>query len=1143
MAEDFTESEVFRFVCQRPIQQANTRKIEKKKAKSYGFINDNGAGFHQELATLAAQGNLNEMLTFAQQFISLQVHTDFAFVKSLEDDLETRIWEFSERIYPSDRPISYEALLQIIEEIFSISVQSAIAQLINSPEYQRDRRRIGNSLITVTIDSICRHKHRDQLVQALRACRLLERIAEEDPDFQEEGGIEEALQVMVVLPPDVFPLPVPEQPEPIDTSGEVKESEREEKIEHLRRKLADLKSALKEFENIRASDFAPPPVPKPESEDLSTSSEWKPWVLSKEAVDKLSDTTKAVLREAGMDFDNISLTEVVTYLEAEIARTGAKLYRPSEPLKVIRYGSSSIAFRGKTGRSGAEFRWTPSGRTAPSTEVTVPEGAGSIRPIGIADLMLVRQKLLRYEKGEIAHIENVLRGEYKERLHRRARRIEEEITVETERKEETERDLQTAERFEIKRETSETIKEDSKLEAGVSVSGSYGPTVSFSANTNYSNSEAKEKSKKVSTSYARDVTERSVSRFEERVREERVRRTVEEFEETNTHGIDNKEKDGHVIGIYRWVDKIYEAQVVNYGRRTLYEFIVPEPAAFYLHAMANKPTLEEPEPPVVDEDGNPPSLDDDSEGRPLEPQDITLGNYQYWVSKYRVSGVKTPPAHYKIIGDVIEKQSEKQSEDENNWLVGTKTIKITEDGYTPVETMLEGRALTIAGVPKVVTVIYGTSKVNSAGLIRHSVDSTGLPDCLRLRIKKDIPIAVIAQFTDGLATTVYILCERTKEKFADWQLETYDAIIQAYLNLKADYEEQLSAAAIQEGISISGRNPAQNREIEQTEIKKAAISIVTAQHFELFDAMRQVNDSSSPEMDFDEAEAEGRYIQFFEQAFEWPQMTYRFYPYFWGRKENWIDKLIQIQDTDPLFEQFLKAGAARVVVPVRPGYEDAALHFLETKGKLWCGGDPPHVDEELYVSIVDDLKEQLGAGPEGKKVGEPWEVRIPTSLVILQQDSNLPSLSLETLQSIVDIVSVSTGKPYSLARAELGALPYIDRDYTITDISAGLDGGVLVRPDNDDKSVNVTNHLVLRLYKLTVVYVCYDKRGAATPPTWLNDGSWIRTDESILTTDGSASPMLVFKKAVAAGDEITLGGNHKGGGTDAESNYFVIVKS
>jgi hypothetical protein len=45
-------------------------------------------------------------------------------------------------------------------------------------------------------------------------------------------------------------------------------------------------------------------------------------------------------------------------------------------------------------------------------------------------------------------------------------------------------------------------------------------------------------------------------------------------------------------------------------------------------------------------------------------------------------------------------------------------------------------------------------------------------------------------------------------------------------------------------------------------------------------------------------------------------------PYFWGRKTQWTRRLA-FDDPDPVFDEFLKAGFCRVVVPARPGFEGA----------------------------------------------------------------------------------------------------------------------------------------------------------------------------------------------------------------------------
>jgi len=92
-------------------------------------------------------------------------------------------------------------------------------------------------------------------------------------------------------------------------------------------------------------------------------------------------------------------------------------------------------------------------------------------------------------------------------------------------------------------------------------------------------------------------------------------------------------------------------------------------------------------------------------------------------------------------------------------------------------------------------------------------------------------------------------------------------------------------------------------------------------------------------------------------------MTYLFYPYFWGKKSEW-PTVAQLSHDDPLFARFLRAGAARVQVPVRLGFEQAMLTYLST-GQLWTGegtlvNSDADAPDPLHLSIIDELKSQTG---------------------------------------------------------------------------------------------------------------------------------------------------------------------------------------
>ena len=127
-------------------------------------------------------------------------------------------------------------------------------------------------------------------------------------------------------------------------------------------------------------------------------------------------------------------------------------------------------------------------------------------------------------------------------------------------------------------------------------------------------------------------------------------------------------------------------------------------------------------------------------------------------------------------------------------------------------------------------------------------------------------------------------------------------------------------------------------------------------------------------------------------AFEWEETTYSFYPYYWAGSERWKD-LAQASGSDPVFEQFLRAGSANVLVPVRNGFERPVILFLKT-GLIWGGGYLPlfNVDDMLDVYADVELGRQFDPPLQ---IGDPWEIRLPTSMVMLQESDELPQFPEE----------------------------------------------------------------------------------------------------------------------------------------------------
>jgi hypothetical protein len=268
-----------------------------------------------------------------------------------------------------------------------------------------------------------------------------------------------------------------------------------------------------------------------------------------------------------------------------------------------------------------------------------------------------------------------------------------------------------------------------------------------------------------------------------------------------------------------------------------------------------------------------------------------------------------------------------------------------------------------------------------------ALDVVILPEPIN-NIVGTITLAAKSRKIEAFTVSLAIYCQRTQRALDDWKLKTHNAILQGYLKLLRDYEDKLAAAEVQAAQQIQGRNPQENERLIRAELKKGAISVFTAQQYDLFGGIES-STQGYPQLILAEAAAEGRYIRFFEQAFKWEQMMFLFYPYYWGRKANWRNRSL-LQDVDPLFAEFIKAGSARIVAPVRPGFEQAIAHFLDT-GQVWDGADLPPITSPLYVSIIEEIRERDQAPGNEVSQGDPWEVRLPTTLVRLRPSADLPA--------------------------------------------------------------------------------------------------------------------------------------------------------
>ncbi|GGG23167.1 hypothetical protein GCM10011344_24880 [Dokdonia pacifica] len=611
-----------------------------------------------------------------------------------------------------------------------------------------------------------------------------------------------------------------------------------------------------------------------------------------------------------------------------------------------------------------------------------------IKQVGVADFRRVEQEVCCYVPGEVSHIENILAREYKERSTRNL--ISSETTTETTSETETESltDTTTSERNELSSEVSQVLNEDQSKDYGASagVRGNFGKKLSFFADGyfNGASSSSSSNSNTTSQTYAEEVTTRALERVVQKVSRKRTSRILREFEETNKHGFDNTQGTEHVTGVYRWVDKIYNNKLVNYGKRMMYEFDIPEPSRFFKQAIIEKAEA------GVAPEGLPEGyiLPELPEPLPAEIKDsryIFPSNYQVLASKYNAE-VNAPPVQYIKIGKSYS--GGEFAEANGSRQFSYNDLEVPE-GYkaTYANWKFDFRRANNKNLNAQLQIANKEIRINKSSNESLGYRSTPHSGSLSVPdyIDSSIPVSVVGWDMGSFALNVTISCERTEKAYQQWKVETYNAIIEAYEIRVQEYNDALLESTIPttpEGEDTRLEfSSALNRTLEKRELKRIAIDMMTRPHGIDTSKNNYVSNSYTRVNLSSGFENHASYVKFFEQAFDWEIMAYTFYPYYYAEESDWIDLFKESNGLDPIFQAFLQAGMSRMVVPVRPGFEEAVAYFLAT-GRTWMGnGLAIDSDDELYLSIAEELQSVDG------EVEKEWETRVPTALTIVQADS------------------------------------------------------------------------------------------------------------------------------------------------------------
>jgi hypothetical protein len=595
----------------------------------------------------------------------------------------------------------------------------------------------------------------------------------------------------------------------------------------------------------------------------------------------------------------------------------------------------------------------PTGKTEPVFPLppyqgsTVPVTNNWIEPYAIGQLKMAKYRLLRYQQGEVAQIQNVLKGEKKKIVNRSLTNTGEQTVLQNNDSNESSNESRES-TGELLVEVQKTVAALTKTVKYNKLTTTYGPPTQAILDGSYSKDiVSNNPSKEDTNNFTSLVLNKTLNRINEAVLRSRTAFRFTEKEEITSSLFNNTSGAGHFRGIYRWVNKVYRIGVHNYGCRFLLELHIDNPAAEFIAAQEtlNNVNLTKPLSPAQQQPKNIKSFND-----------ITTDNYIDLLSYYQVTKIVLPP---ELAASASVTLNAGETE---------KYITI-QAGYTATTAVITGQIAAGATLTAITGVI---------GTVAFSVAS-GATDSKPLNKETgQIAIAVVDSNLpsqppvqpQNFILNATVNCTLSDKKLDEWKIIIYNEITEAYEKMMVVYNNSITRCAMDD----QQTNPLLLNNIERSSLYSSCMEML------LYIATAKTGsrpDIAPPLLTVNRQ----RYVQFTEEAFEWEEMTYRF--------DDQQSKLsYPLQGKDDSLRPFLQAGSATVFLPVRPVYNFHLLYYLSA-GSIWVDHYPFIPVNDTNTQTAAHLK-KIPSWDGTCKEEKHWNITLPTAMQVVQESNQLP---------------------------------------------------------------------------------------------------------------------------------------------------------
>ena len=133
--------------------------------------------------------------------------------------------------------------------------------------------------------------------------------------------------------------------------------------------------------------------------------------------------------------------------------------------------------------------------------------------------------------------------------------------------------------------------------------------------------------------------------------------------------------------------------------------------------------------------------------------------------------------------------------------------------------------------------------------------------------------------------------------------------------------------------------------------------------------------------------AEHFLVPVLNSVFDFDKMTYRFLSNYLGAKWN-REEIFADTPVGPL-KDFMEASFAEMILPVARGMEHRFRYFMLTNGMIFEGEDVPVIDDEVSLSILEELNDDPSLLEEEAAIVSVDYLKLPSPHIMLMQDADI----------------------------------------------------------------------------------------------------------------------------------------------------------